>query len=334
MSFPKQDSVLARLTAQNLSVLDAEAAKYKGAVRREWARAARELRSDIHDAYRWAAPTGEWNLGTLAGSGAWHALQAKTAVTLNRLHASIRHLMGTGLLKIKDLGRRRQLWALAQVVPESCSVRLRHKAISRAVREAKVPLAHGWEERWGEWTRAYHTSLLSNLRMNALNEGGMSDAVGEVSATRAGTPAFSMDTFLDRLWEYWAAAEAAGGMHQAVLDAPDEAEVEIWRTRGDLRVCDDCDANDGMPAEDADGEIPLHPNCHCFYQVVPASFAALLRSGDADDRDLAEQMDSEGVVPNALVVRGDDGELAGRAVVDFGDWEAGKNLAVSGRAEK
>ena len=65
--------------------------------------------------------------------------------------------------------------------------------------------------------------------------------------------------------------------------------------------------------------------------MVPASFAELLRSGDASDNELAAEMEREGIAPNALVIRDVNGSIIAKTIVDFERWVEGEPMAVSGQ---
>lgn len=327
VSFPKQDSVLRRLHAQNIREVGKLAFRRKEEVMALWARASRLLKADIAAAYQGSAGRGErWDLTAFQSSGNYHRFAARSGSVLSDFLKRSTYKMNQSFAEIKALARRRQAWALAQVVPHPERI-VHGKA---GLHEAKQPVPAGFADIWAEKVAAYHSALVSNIRMSALQGSTLANAIAEVDATRVDTPAFTLDAALDRIWEYTAWEEMAGGMHQVVEDN-EEAEEEIWRTSGDLRVCDDCDSNEGLTIDEADGTVPLHPNCNCFYQLVPASFAALLRSGDEADRELAYEMDAEGIAPNAVVIRGEDGNIKGRAVVDFSDWEEANGLAVAGQ---
>lgn len=326
MSYPRQDSVALRLQAQNLRALDKLGAQRKRALMYLWTSTARLIKADIADAVR---GSGKWTLPHFQQSGMYHRLSLRVSFLLGqfRVHAATR--MKLAFKDLRAQSALRVAYLIDQTTPASRNTRI--PSVSRNTgREASAPAA-GWEDSWSEWVNAWGQSLMTNLRMNALNEGTLADAVAEVDATRANTPAYTLDAALSRLYDYWAAYEVAGGMHQAFEDNPDLAEAVIWRTRGDLRVCDECDANEGLTEDEADGEIPLHPNCNCFWQIVPPSFAALLRNGDEADRELARRMDAEGLAPNAMAVLTDDGDVAGKVVVDFDDWAEAQGAAVSGR---
>lgn len=327
MSFPRQDSVAARLQAEANTAIGRLRAGHKEDLAVEWRRYRRSLQADISTAYRWAAPQGRWDLSGLQTSGAWHALQMRLGATLRQFHARSSSVMRRAFADVRAQSALRHAWVLDQISPHSTRPQRRKSGASR---ESDVP-AEAWQTRWAEWTRAYDQALLSNLRLNALNNGNLEDAVAEVDATRANTPAFTLEAAMNRLFDWEADTAFIGGMHQSLEENEGVAEKEIWRTRGDLRVCDDCDANEGLEMEEADGEIPLHPNCNCFYQIVPASFAQLLRSGDEGDRELARQMDYEGMTPNMMAMRDGEGNVVGKVIVDFKEWLGAQGAAVAGR---
>lgn len=330
MSYPKQDSVAKRLQQQNIRALNKKAAKDKQDIMTLWAQASRLLKADIAAAYSASIGlNGRWELSNFHGSGTYHQLAQRASYILSDFLRKSTAKMRRSFGEMRGESRRRHLWLIEQVTPES--KKLSKTIATRNMREAAVPLTVGFEQRWGEWVDGYHSALLKNLRLNALNNGTLSDAIDEVDATRVNTPGYTLDSALDRLYEYYSWEAMAGGMHQAVEDAGDDVEEEIWRTSGDLRVCDDCDSNEGLTPEEADGTIPLHPNCNCFYQLVPATFAALLRSGDEADRQLALDMDAEGIAPNALVIRAEDGSIAAKTIVDFEKWDEANSMAIGGR---
>lgn len=61
------------------------------------------------------------------------------------------------------------------------------------------------------------------------------------------------------------------GVDQVGVQAESEVSV-IWQTAGDDAVCPECEAMEGkaFSLEEADGLIPLHPNCRCAW--VPLEF--------------------------------------------------------------
>lgn len=70
-----------------------------------------------------------------------------------------------------------------------------------------------------------------------------------------------------------------------------------WSTAGDGRVCPECEAMAGvvLTIEEAQGQIPLHPNCRCAW--IPAGVG----EGQAPERDreaIAEERDQEAPTPD------------------------------------
>lgn len=328
MSYARQDSVVTRLQAQNMRALKSQAADRHEDLSVLWRRASRALKGDIAAAYHASVgPNGRWDLTALHSSGTHHSLAMRVGTVLSDFLARSKWKAEGAFKDLRSESAKRHAWLLSQVTPES--TRIKFGIPRHTMHEADRPLTSGFSERWGQWVQGYGEALMRNLRMGALNNSTATDAIGEVDATRVNTPAYTLESAMDRLYDYYSWDAITGGMSQVVDENPDATEEEIWRTSGDLRVCDDCDENEGKTLDDADGTIPLHPNCHCFPQLVPASYAELLRSGDEDDRELAEQMDLEGVAPNALVIRGDDGSMAAKAIVDFKDWP-GVNAVAGG----
>lgn len=327
MSYAKQDTVLKRLQGMNLRALRTQTNGHKSATMDLWQQTRRSLMADVHAAYTWTAPTGAWDLTTLQAK-AWHGLVMRINSTLQQFHKHSTTRMRMAFKELRGQSALRHAWALDQVTPERYNIVI--PKYSRGMHEAETPPS-SFEQTWSEWVGAYDSALARNLRMNALNEGSLTDAMAEVDATRANTPAYTLESALDRLFEYNAQASIAEGMADVVGANGDAVEEEIWRTQGDLRVCDDCDANEGLTAEEADGSVPLHPNCNCFYQLVPSTFAELLRSGDEEDNELAREMDFEGIAPNALVLRTPEGEVTGKAIVGFDEWLDARGSAVAGR---
>ena len=319
MSYSRQDSTLKKLqdfTGQRLKKQkDASAVK----LRRLWANCRAQLKGAVLAHYHPSTPM---------FNRTKHAMAAQIRGIMQQFHAQSVPLLKNAAHDLHDQSVLLHAWMLDQVTPESTKIRLPARS---SMREADIIDNPGaFEERWASWLDAYNSALVNNLFMGAINEQPASDAVDKVDQTKAGFPAYDLLSALNRIFEY----ESMSAINQGAADigsANDEAtEEEVWRTRGDLRVCDDCDANEGQNIEDV-GFPPLHPNCHCFTELVPASFADLLRSGDSADNELADQMEHDGVVPNALVIRNADGDIAAKAIVSFQQWQKGQPLTVTGQ---
>lgn len=319
MSYLHQDKVLKVLqdvTGKRLKKQkDASAMKLK----RLWAQTRVQLKGSIQTHYQPSTP---------AFNRTKYALGAHVRGIMQQFHAQSVPLVKNAVHDLHDQSILLHAWMLDQVTPKCTNIRLPAR---RSMREADIINDPGaFEARWASWLNAYNEALVNNLYMGAINQQPVSDATDKVDQTKAGFPAYDLLSALNRIFEW----EAQGAINQGAEDIgdanEDAVEEEIWKTRGDLRVCDDCDGNEGLSVDDA-GFPPLHPNCHCFTEIVPTSFSTLLRSGDEQDQALASQMEQDGVVPNALVIRNAQGDIAGKAVVSFAQWHKGQNLMVTGR---
>ncbi len=323
MGYPKQDSVIRRLHDEALVALDALQEKSWSKISRQWETCRRDLRGLILETYRQYFHDRRWDLTTLKSSGAEYVLTHGISQRLTEFKAQSHFEAKTHLNEIYKQSILRSAWILDQTTPPNIKIRIPHR-----VRLFEVAVnyytgakaAQQLGQRWGSWVDAYNGALLNNIQMGALNESSMLDAAEEVDATRINTPQSDLLDALQRLFMY----ESAYAQSQAsslVINSNEDMDVEeIWETRRDVRVCDDCDANEGLPAEECDGDIPLHPNCNCYWRIVPASWAKLLRSGDEDAYNLAVEMDTRGLVPNTMVIRDESGNIAGYTTVEFNEW--------------
>lgn len=326
MTYPKQDFTSEILHAATLRALDRLHAKHRRVLNANWSRTRAEIQKDIAIAYRHVSPNGRWDFVRLKMSGMFDQLRMQTQNLLMQFQAISKANAKAAFKEIRRESGLRYAWMLSQLIPQSRNVRF---PIHSTYREAARPVMGDWQDRWGTWIESYHSALLGNLKMGALNASTLGDAMDEVDATKVNTPSATLADALERLFDNQVYYQIAQGA-QEIAELNAEVETEIWRTRGNVTVCDDCDANEGLPLEDADGEIPLHPNCNCFYQMVPKSFADLLASGDDADQALAEFMDARDIVPNSMLIRNEKGDVAGRVVVTFDRWLQGQSQAISG----
>lgn len=320
MTYPRQETVGERLHTEAFKALDAMRDWHRGELAELWDEARRELQSAIHQAYKWAAPAGEWTLGLYRFSGAETKFRVMSQNILVRFHAAATAKIKASLGALRGQSALRYAWVLDQVTPETARVSV---PLHAGVREAgvfRVLSDAQWRDRLSQWVDGYHSALMTNLAMNAMNESALDDAMGEVDATRVNTPAASLATAVDRLFEFLATGAIAEGEDDVAALNDGMLEDEVWVTRG-LNVCDACADNKGMTPDEADGQIPLHPNCRCAWKLVPKDFADLLRSGTDADRALARDMKAKGMAPTALVIRGEDGEIAAKAIVSFSEWK-------------
>lgn len=324
MGYAHQDSTITRLQKETLSALDKTRKSNYEKLSLLWDSYRGRLQITIMRFYHQVAANKNWtyrDFGRIRGP-----LAISVRSLLSAFHAESIPLVKRAQKKIYEQSVLMHAWALDQVTPPNVKI----KAPSLPMREAVVIRGpDDFEARWTTWMDAYNSALVHNLTLNALNEGPLEDAVDEVDATRANTPAYTLIDALNRIYD-WEAMNAISEGASDIAGMNGEAlEEEIWQTRGDLRVCDECNDNIGLSVEET-GYPPLHPNCNCFTQLVPKSYAELLRSGDLDDRALADQMMRDGVAPNALIIRNENGEITSKAIVDFDQWTEEQGNVISG----
>ncbi len=267
-----------------------------------------------------------WSLGMARAKGTLLRIERHVSQALNDFHARSVAVASKAFRSIYHEGVMRHAWILDQVTPGSYDVKIPTK---RQFQEAGVNVYEGseagqiWRDRWSNWLGAYQSALNQNIRLGAINESDAEEATGEVDATKAGTPAYRIEDALDRVFQYQAATEYASALTDLSDANPDMGITEIWQTRYNARVCDDCDSQRGMTMDEAELDIPAHPNCECYWRLVPESFAELLRSGNAEDRALAEQMDAEGLVPSGMTILKDGQDVGAKMIVSYERWSAG-----------
>lgn len=275
MSYARQGSTIKRLQKETFKSIDILSKKHQRSLIQNWKYARRDLRSVIVDSYRASVSRGTWS--TPAFNRVKPAMGARIRAILQQFHAKTVPSVKNGVKAVYDASVMRHAWALDQVTPENYRI---HIPARKLLREAEIindPSA--FESRWAQWIEAYNSALVNNLSLNAINSGSSDDAADLVDSTRANFPAYRLIDALKRIFDTEVISAISDGEEMVGDINGDAIEEEIWRTRGDLRVCDDCDENEGHAVDDV-GFPPEHPNCHCFTEVVPVSFAELLRSGD------------------------------------------------------
>lgn len=324
MGYPKQPSVAKALQTEAIRAVDKTQDKGWAKVQRLWGQTRQDLRSFIREAYRHHVPQGNWDLPRATVSGARFAINQGVESRLTSFKESSHALAKASLNAVYRQSLLRHAWVLDQVTPPSRPVRIPHRM--RMFEASAVTLFQGpeaaaqWAARWNGWNDAYRTNVLHNLMLGMLNESTHDDAADEIDASRAGSPSYGLLDSLFRLFQSESASALARGINEVVAANEDMNIIEIWQTRDNERVCDICDANSGLTMEEADDDIPAHPNCNCYWRMVPKSWADLLRSGDADDEELSRLMDAKGLVPNAMAILDPEGELAAFNIVTFDSW--------------
>lgn len=328
MKFPTQLSTVNRLQKSVNDDMEVVRLKWASELWKEWRSCRRDLISGIVHAYMVMKEHGGWDHRRLRMTGMENQLRAYFRRRLAQFHATSVVLMRKAFADIKKQSALRHAWFLDQVVPVNKQVRLPDYARSR---EAQLPGdPEIWVDRWGMWLDAYDEALARNVAMNAMNQGSLNDAMAEVDATRVNTPAYPIAGALDRMFDFEAFAAQMQGEDDIAQTNEDLIDEEIWMVSSRANVCDDCMDNEGKTAEDVDGDIPLHPNCGCFWEMHPKSYGDLLRSGRAEDRELAAQMERLGIDGGSLVIRNEDGEVAAKVVVSFGEWLKGQGVTLFG----
>lgn len=227
----------------------------------------------------------------------------------------------------------RMAWMLDQTTPTHVRVKLPDSPLLREATGAKVykgPAGeNAWKVRWTQWVEAYGSSVAQNINLGAMNGSSMEDAAEEVEISKAGTPPANLWDALDRVYYSEAVAVQSMAAKDMTEVNPDMELVEIWMTREDANVCDDCDGNEGLTREEAIGTIPYHPRCNCYWRLVPATWAKLLRTGSAADKALADEMDAKGLVPSTMITRDANGKATASVIVNFDEWKKNAPLTIS-----
>lgn len=278
------------------------------------------------------------------GAGRWNAGQARRRGTFIKIERSVKSLidvfvkrneqhMVPFLREARFAEMTRTLWMMSQMVPPSVKINIplgfRHKA--HAVREAAVDIGiagnvqtitdPSYTERLNAWLQAYKDNLTHNLNLGAINGGTLEDAIAEVEATKIGSPSVGVWDAIERLFstEFIKQTQGTGGGHDDAMDVNDDAPFsEVWNAYSDGKVCDECAAQDGKTRDEVDAmmggsdfDIPLHPNCRCWWSVEPKPWAELA----GEDR-------TSGFTPTAMILRGEDGRIGGVGIITYGDWIA------------
>lgn len=326
MSYPTQSGTLNRLEAETRKAGRAHEDACVDALKREWEAAKKSLRGIIMAEYHAAHGSEMWNL-------------ANAGMTIERInHFSTNELVGffNSILRfmrdtVKDAYRHealRHVWMLDMLTPPSRKPRIPGKALREALRPEDYKT--GWEQALAEWLRAYAANLNTNLRLEALHEGSITDAADEVDATKVDNfdPIYKLSSmlFTQILQAQRDARDDVAGENE------DLVAEEIFQTLEDSAVCDICDAEDGKPADEAE-PIPVHYGCRCFTRIVPRDFAELLRNGTDDEKQAALDMDARGLVPDAMAIRDAEGNLQAHLHVDFDTWAGLHGISIVGWAK-
>ena len=323
MGYPTQGGTLARLEAETRKAGRAHEDACLDLLAASWGRTKDGLRGLVMNEYRrkWGGRT--W---TLPGSGQVLAMiYHLSGGTLTQFYHEARAIIEKSVRESYRLEALRQVWMLDMLTPPS----YKPKIPARALREAGAQnYAVSWEQALGEWIRAYQSNFMTNLRLEALHEGGMDDAAGEVDAAKIDgfDPGYKFSSALTNQ-----ILQAQSDARGDVADSNDDIVAEeIFQTMEDERVCEDCDSMDGQPVEDAE-PIPVHFNCRCFQRIVPSDFAELLRNGTDEEKQAALDADARGLVPDSMAIYDPEThQLKAHIHVFFDAWAQQQDISISG----
>jgi hypothetical protein len=329
MAYLRQLPTVKRLQQSINADMEAVRGRWAVALRKEWTMCRRDLIAGIVHVYTVLKDRGGWNRNTLVMTGMEQQLKAYIRRRLAQFHASSVVIMRQAFVDIKKKSALRHAWLLDQVVPDNKKVRLPDYARSR---EAQLPGdPEIWVDRWGAWLDAYSDALGHNVAMNAMNEGGLDDAMAEVDATRVNTPAYPIQGAMERLFDFEAFAAQMRGEDDIAQYNEDLIDEEIWMVSARANICEDCLDNEGKTADEVGDDIPLHPNCNCYWEMHPKSYADLLRSGDPAEKELAYEMTRRGLDEGSLVIRDEkSGDIAAKVLINFTDWLQGAMVLSGG----
>jgi hypothetical protein len=294
-----------------------------------WSQARTTMEGVIMREYRRDFDRRRWDITAATSKGTLHRIMQGVDECLAYFLSQAANIIYVGRKVNKKQEIMRQLWMLDQLSPPS---RIPLIPVSSVQESLKSPTHIAtWQEALAAWLQSYRDGLKANLRMEALGSSSLMDAADEVSSTRVDgfDPAYKLESLATT---EILRAQAAGRADVAYANGSPkrnkrEADVmggmvaeEIWQTMEDGRVCPDCDELDGETIAHIGEEPPLHPRCRCFARLVPKEWAAMLRSGDPDEKEAALRMEDEGLVQDAMAIRSASGELVAHAVVSFSDW--------------
>jgi hypothetical protein len=320
---------------ENLSSFDSHLDEASKSLERKWTVTKQNLKSIVMQEYQRAFPNKNWNRNEAKAHGVMLRIDRGTRSILENFFSVLSDDFRKRKNHIYQESLLRYAWTMDQVTPESTKVRLPvqwTKARESVQVYTGAEATAQWMDRMGAWMGAYHSALQNNLELVAMNNASIQDAAAKVDSTKAGSPAYELGDALDRIIQVELWSEAMEAENDFYTENEENLGlVEVWKTRYGADVCDDCDANEGLTMEEAYGDIPLHPNCRCFWRVVPESFKALLERSDAESRALAYDMDARGLVPDSLVMRDADGGVVGKTIVSFNEWVEGMPQMVGTR---
>jgi hypothetical protein len=323
MPYPRQETVQKALEAQTRKDMRGMENAALSAFGYKWGEAKGRLKANIIAQHGGKS----WTLAKAKQKGLQSALNRAIDAEIVRFKTEALPVMRDGLKTNYRGELLRQAWMLDVLTPPNVHPKIKiHPHYREAVSiYSGRNAALAWNNRFSAWTDAWATVLKTNLSLEIMHSGSATDFSKEVDASKVGSPAFDA-------WDIF-----KNIMLTEILSSQSEARVdfskknggmiydEVWTTMDDERVCEICGPLDGVSMSKVNEFQPAHPRCRCYRRVVPKAWA------DLADRDLANEMDRRGLVPDAMVIRGENGIIKGAAIVTFDKWvESQPQLITSG----
>ena len=284
-----------------------------------WAATRKDIKAAIVREYMQDFGSGTWDIATANSKGTLGRIEKSINEHLTVFYSQSHNFIKTVLSMVHHLEVMRALWMLDQTTPPHIKPVYPNRPSAHA-HEAMTPADYKatWPQVLSAWVQSYKDALLGGLRMEILHEGSVQDAAAEVDSAKIDNfdPAYKFESFFSTQ-----AIQTEAQARRYVADEnPEVVMDEIWQAMEDSRDCETCDEYNGKRRDEIDEEPPQHFNCRCYWRLVPHDWANLLVSGDADAIATARQMDAEGMVPDAMSIRDEQGKLAAHLVVDFPTW--------------
>lgn len=332
-----QQQVIQRLEKETLRSFDKIVAFGMNGVEKTWNKAKQRMEDAISKIYMDAFKSSTWNIVDATRMGLLRKIDMMVGAILSEYQEESVRSVSRVLREIYKDSVFHHAWMLDQVTPPSIKVKVPESPVlleadnNVMIRTYKGPDSDTtWKVRWSAWQDAYRDALYQNLRLGALNESSLADARAEVNATRPGSPQSDMWDAFKRILEHQSEVSFVLAAMDVAVANPEMDVEEVWQTRYYDRVCEVCQDNEGLTRQETNEEIPAHPNCGCYWRLVPRTWASLLKRGSDEDKKLARAMDAHGEVPNSMMVFNNEGKLVGSVVVKFNEWIEDHEMSVRG----